>query len=309
MDAQNQKQSWMYKFAEQSVTKSYTETFADLDRYTTDLYDAVVSVSKHKFGISVGAQIYSTHIGVTSYCQYWHYKGNELKLANKTFEQIKEAIKSAKAEIEFNMLPMPSVMTIMRNKLAFLDLEHRENPIVGNNRYLGEQYEADWRSSLYGNRYPGPTLDTRESIATNQSESAKIEVNGNSSRNITYRFRYADQTNEKAKEIPIIMNQPKRRSKKPPEPVIRSFDSKQVEVFDKGANTNEQSVIFRYAFENIDQVKARQLLYRAIAKVGTNWKDIAKVLIDEYNVPKEMMSYINAEFLKSVSKMAAKRTK
>lgn len=94
---------------------------------------------------------------------------------------------------------------------------------------------------------------------------------------------------------PILLDSPKYRQKNVPQSFIRPFDTKQVEIFDKQAFEN---------VHNIQDTDALSMLMQAVKQVGTNWKDIVHVLIEEYHVPREMMSEINREYLDYVSKTA-----
>lgn len=112
--------------------------------------------------------------------------------------------------------------------------------------------------------------------------------------------------NDMAKEMPemgsrdpVVVNQPKRRSPEPPPQIIQPFNTQQTNLF-RGA-------MFTYAYQNMDRVKAKQLLYRAVAEAGPNWQQIVHVLINKYDVPKDWLSYLNQEYLTGMASMASGR--
>lgn len=98
----------------------------------------------------------------------------------------------------------------------------------------------------------------------------------------------------KNKSMPVQVDSPKRRLKHPPTSFIRPFDTKQVELFDKNAQKNAT-----------EQNNVKELLYRAIAVSGLKWPDIAKTLLKDLQVPKEMMPAINHEFLQIINTVDA----
>jgi len=121
----------------------------------------------------------------------------------------------------------------------------------------------------------------------------------------------AEQTGDRswanAKEMQQALDHNKIRSKHPPRQFVQPFDqsandTKQHEIVNKGAS-------FVYAFEQIEEIKARRLLAQVIDEVGWNWKDIASTLKKKYKVSNDKwMSFLHKEFLQfCISRMSSSK--
>lgn len=95
---------------------------------------------------------------------------------------------------------------------------------------------------------------------------------------------WATQTND----MPINPSVATERSEEVPQSFIRPFDTKQVEIFDKQAESDDD-----WTKERAVNV-LRQVLYE---QNTPNWNHVAKVLLSKFHVPKEWMKFINSEFL------------
>ncbi len=285
---------------------------SDIDRYISDDYSINVALQEAGDRYSVGLYITNHKVGVSGYQQYWHYDKDELSQARKTYDRVQEVAKDVTVEIGKQALPHVLLKPFIRNRLDGLDMEHKEKSGISTYNWYttGVEKADDWRATLYGTRYPNlGHLETMNQNWNEDEKGKKVETEGNSSRDMTYRYNYDSDVKtagKKKKEMPKVLDQPKIRSKRPPRQFTSPFDqtandTKQYEIFDKGAS------MITYAFEQIDKVRAKQLLYRAISEVGTNWKNIATVLIKKYNVPNEWMSYLNQEFLNNMATMASSK--
>lgn len=290
------------------LSMSEVHELPDVDRYVTDDYAINVALQENNQHFCIGIYITNYKVGISGYQQYWHYEKNEKSRAIKTYKIINKIVTEVVDEIKENSIPHVLVKPFLRNRLDGVDPGHNEKSGVYNYNYYSVEAakEDDWRSTVYGPRYPSNHVDVMSRNWHPDEVSRAVEVSGNVGRNMTYRYKYdepaqptqtfiantvSEVTKIAAKSIPITLNQPKRRSKKSPQPVVRPFDSKQVEVFDKNAK-------FVYSFEQMDEIKAIQCLYRAVSEsTGTSWGEVAQILVKKYKVPSEFMSTLNYLFL------------
>lgn len=156
---------------------------ADVDRYATDKYFANLTLQETDKLYSIGFQMYNYQVGITGSVQYWHYEKNELSQAKKTFKELKRVLAKTMSKIEFHRPPMAVITPMVRAAFQPIDLRHKERS--GNyfyNWFEELSKEPDWRTTLYGNRYPAPVIQTIEAFWRADDEGKEITTKGNSSR-------------------------------------------------------------------------------------------------------------------------------
>jgi len=132
---------------------------ADVDRYATDKYFANLVLQETKNLYSIGFQMYNYQVGITGSVQYWHYELNELDRAKKAFKDIKSALIKTMSDIEYNRPPMAVITPMIRSALQNIDIGRKERS--GNyfhNWFEELAKEPDWRTTIYGNRYPEASI-------------------------------------------------------------------------------------------------------------------------------------------------------
>ena len=91
--------------------------------------------------------------------EQWHYMPQEKRRSIKTFNRVVNILEDIKVEIEAEEMPGPTLQGLMREELRFIDIDRKKG---SSNRSLEAAKfipgESDWRSSLYGNRYPTPPI-------------------------------------------------------------------------------------------------------------------------------------------------------
>lgn len=167
----------------------------DTDRYNTDRYDLYLSMRNAESAISIGFQVNSGQLGVTSGCEYWHFKSSESQLANKAFQDIKKTIQKVHNEIEKNRIKFALILPKFKKSLENLYTEYKETTGVYlvNAAYFIPN-EEDWRLSIYGNRYPEYKRETIKDnwLVRTIDPTPKIEV-ANQKRNKIVKYKYAEQ--------------------------------------------------------------------------------------------------------------------
>jgi len=97
----------------------------------------------------------------------WLYDKKEAKRASKTYNRIINVLEDLKSDAEDDELPTPSIQGKVREELRYIDVE-RKKPAISSSMKAArsEPGEEDWRKSLYGNRYPQPTVVINNSDGT-----------------------------------------------------------------------------------------------------------------------------------------------
>lgn len=163
---------------------------ADVDRYATDKYVANLTLQETDKIYSIGFQMYNYQVGITGAVQYWHYEKNELKEAQKTFGELKKILAKTMSKIEFHRPPMAVITPMIRAAFQPVDLKHKERS--GNyfyNWFEELPKESDWRTTLYGDRYPSPVIQTIESFWREDDKSKEVVVEGGSTRSRVLRYK------------------------------------------------------------------------------------------------------------------------
>lgn len=182
-----------------TVPKFYSDdidmTISDVDRYTSDKYWISIQILESVQRWSVGLNMINSHVGICGQGQYWQFDKNEGKQAKATFAEVKNISMKLKDEIEYTRPPMAIITPLFRSALRYVDFPHRERSGVYNYNWYEElEHEADWRTSLYGQRYPYPSTATqqmRDGWINRGEQSKDISVSGRSSRQRTIQYKQA----------------------------------------------------------------------------------------------------------------------
>jgi lysozyme family protein len=174
-------------------TKTESYLIHDIDRYISDDIAINITFQETKHRYSVG--VYSTNykVGVSGYQEYWHYDRSDRAQALKTYNSIVAVIAEMVEEIEFNAIPHTLAKPFLVKRLDKIDVEHKERSGVYHYNWFAAEAEKeeDWRSTIYGKRYPvAPYLERLDHNWNEPGQSSAIETKGQS-RHKTYQFRYA----------------------------------------------------------------------------------------------------------------------
>ena len=118
-----------------------------------------ITLTESKNKITLGVAFYTRLYSFPLAEEVWHYDKAEMKRAMRTFNHLTHVLEDLKVDAEEEELPTPSIQGMVREAVRFIDVERKRptnNPSLHTARY--EPGEADWRKSLYGNRYPQPTI-------------------------------------------------------------------------------------------------------------------------------------------------------
>jgi len=163
---------------------------SDVDRYTTDKYFANLTLQETIDKYSVGFQMYNYQVGITGAVQYWHYDKDEFSRAKKTFTAAKTALRDMMTDLEYLRPPMAIITPMIRAALHPIDIPKKERS--GNyffNWFKELPKESDWRTTLYGDRYPKSVIQPIDVSWNEDDQGKQITSEGGSSRTKVVRYR------------------------------------------------------------------------------------------------------------------------
>lgn len=178
---------------ERAYTQHTTQEIYDVDRYLTDDYAIHLSLQEQtKLDMwSIGVYVVNKKLGISGYQEYWHYPSSEKEVAKRTYNKINRIVKEVCEDMEVQVLPMSLLKPQLRVALNKVDVEHKERSGVHNYNYYATEVdtEGDWRSTIYGQRYPGikPAI-LGEKWINNEEENKEIKSEGKNRSKI---MRYA----------------------------------------------------------------------------------------------------------------------
>lgn len=123
-----------------------------------------IMLTESKNKITIALSFYTGMYSFPLYEEVWYYPKEEIKRAMKTYNHIVHILEDMKMDVEDDELPIPSVQGWAREALRFIDVERKKptnNVSLQSSRF--EPGTSDWRESLYGNRYPNPTININNS--------------------------------------------------------------------------------------------------------------------------------------------------
>jgi lysozyme family protein len=175
-------------------TKTENYMIHDIDRYISDDIAINVTFQETANRYSVGVYSVNYKVGVSGYQEYWHYDRKDRKKALRSYNAVCAIVADLVEEIEFNQIPHTLAKPFLRKRLDKVDIEHKERSGVYHyNWYVGDVEKAeDWRTTIYGKRYPqAPYLERMDHNWNDPGQSSQITTTG-TDRHKRYQFRYAE---------------------------------------------------------------------------------------------------------------------
>lgn len=139
------------------LQEEWMASMGDFQRAPTDAYQCYVHLSETNYKITVCVSIMTIHTGTMMLQMFWKYGLNEKAAAKKTYEQIKKQVATVIEEISKTESPSSLFESMVRvdcSKIASDKIARTNIPHINWSQEV--KYERDWRSSIYGNRYPHP---------------------------------------------------------------------------------------------------------------------------------------------------------
>lgn len=159
-------QSWYKKASKHSAPTFETSgemqemwqiELGDYQRWVVDAYSATAYLTKTKYKIVVSFTVNKLHLGTIMLQMFWKYDLDEIAKAKKTFAKVKETLSAVFDELNDTEAPSSLYESMLRHDCAKIDpnaiAKTTHSMINHAQKYV---YERDWRTSIYGNRYPKP---------------------------------------------------------------------------------------------------------------------------------------------------------
>lgn len=139
--------------------ESWEHEFFDYQRWVIDGYSVKVGITESDRQNTIAMQIYNWNNGAMRFQQFWKYKADENKECRETYKKIVDKCKEVmdlftKGENEEapNVLIISylrkGTLDIARDRIARTSIPHINYALDKN------EYGEDWRSNIYGDRYP-----------------------------------------------------------------------------------------------------------------------------------------------------------
>lgn len=139
------------------LQEEWVTSMGDFQRSPTDAYECFVHLSETNYKISVCISIMTQHTGTMMLQMFWKYGLDERTQAKKTYDAIKTKITDIVNDIALTEAPSSLFEPMVRADCSRIDNEKIAKTNIPHINWCKDvKYERDWRSSLYGNRYPGP---------------------------------------------------------------------------------------------------------------------------------------------------------
>jgi len=139
------------------LQSEWTVSMGDFQRAPTDAYMCYAHLSETLYKVSVSLTVVTQHSGMIMLQIFWKYGLDEKTQAKKTFEGIKKAISEIVEEITINEAPSALFESMIRSDCSKIDTSKIAKTNIPHINWSQQTtYERDWRSTLYGNRYPTP---------------------------------------------------------------------------------------------------------------------------------------------------------
>lgn len=138
-----------------SSQEIWEEEFGDFQRWVVDACEVRAFLTKTKYKITISLNIWNGHMGLMAWQDFWKYDVSEMSKAKSSFKKIVQVSKKIINDYKENEIPNNLLWAHLRHECRKIDREHLAKttiPII--NSSLNLDYEPDWRSSIYGTRYP-----------------------------------------------------------------------------------------------------------------------------------------------------------
>ena len=147
------------KIARQFSQEEWSSTIGDFQRWVIDTYDIKLYLTKNAKFCSISLNIWNWHNSELVFQDFWKYDLKKFETAKSAYKKMIKAAEDIVADFttgENYEAPNNVILTTLRTVLWDVDRENLAKSNIPSINYSRQKasYERDWRSSLYGNRYP-----------------------------------------------------------------------------------------------------------------------------------------------------------
>jgi hypothetical protein len=139
--------------------EEWAHSFGDYQRWVVDAYEVRLFKTKTPAKITISLNVWNGHLGEMTFQEFWKYGSNEDSKASTAYRKmvgIAEDVTKQFTSGEDSEAPNNQIANVLRAKMWEADRENLAKSNIPSINYSRQKasYEPDWRSSLYGNRYP-----------------------------------------------------------------------------------------------------------------------------------------------------------
>lgn len=142
-----------------AIEQEWGTNVGDFQRWVVDAIEVKAFLIETPYKIVISVNVYNGHISEMMYQDFWRFKTGEMALAKSTFKKLCSKMENIIDGFKNGESPNNLVHAYFRSELRKIDSEHLPRTNIPTLNYaLDVEYEPDWRSTIYGTRYP--TRDT-----------------------------------------------------------------------------------------------------------------------------------------------------
>lgn len=144
-----------YKTASEGYQTGWTDQFGDMQRYIYDAYEARVFITKTAKKVTVSVSMSHQMYGHTMWQDFWLFEIAEESKAKTTFAEVKKITHQVFEDFRTNEIPNPMLHSFLREAVRHISEENKPTSRIPYVDWAKKQDGvSDWRSSIYGTRYP-----------------------------------------------------------------------------------------------------------------------------------------------------------
>lgn len=141
-----------YDYKNQEILQ---DSLSDIMRYTFDSYSLNMSKNKTKDHITVSMVMSHSYLGSLIYNYFLSFDLDQEKEASSAFKEMTKITQNTMSEFVENEIPSNLLHSYLRKRYKVLgDDNIIKTNIPSINYSFDLEYEDDWRSQIYGKRYP-----------------------------------------------------------------------------------------------------------------------------------------------------------
>ena len=130
----------------------------DIQRYGFDNYFIRTALTKTDDNISVSLVITHGDLGNTVFSTYWYYDENESSTSKKCYDAVNKVLQKIITQFSQERMPTNMIWPYIKDGVSNIDKDHETHYGIPHLNYAKNiVISPDWRSNIYGTRYPKHT--------------------------------------------------------------------------------------------------------------------------------------------------------
>jgi len=133
-------------------------TIYDIQRYAFDSYAVKTSISQTQNKLSVAIRTNHAFLGTINWNYYWYYDLDQEKEAVATYKKLNKLVLEVVNKFVDEEIPTSMFWVYLKKMTSSIDLDAEAETNIPHinyyRKYDRKDISPDWRSNIYGNRYP-----------------------------------------------------------------------------------------------------------------------------------------------------------